>query len=126
MKATYTFKPNLGKIRQLSAAQVAALRDTAESLLTDVTQAQVVPYREGTLQNDQTFVSVESAQMGSVQLISSTPYARRLYYHPEYNFSQKENPNAKGRWYEDWLEGGTKENFCKNAFKRHYRRRAQL
>jgi len=126
MNGKCTFKPNLNKIRQLSRAQVAALRDTAESLLTDVTQAQVLPYKQGILQNDQTFVSVESADAGTVQLISSTPYARRLYYHPEYNFSKEENPNARGGWYEDWLDGGRKQDFCKKAFMRHYRRHAGL
>jgi hypothetical protein len=29
-----------------------------------------------------------------------TPYARRLYYNPEYNFSKDKNPNAGGLWFE--------------------------
>lgn len=29
-----------------------------------------------------------------------TPYARRLYYNPQYNFSKDSNPMAQGLWYE--------------------------
>ncbi|WP_369350395.1 minor capsid protein [Streptococcus hillyeri] len=29
-----------------------------------------------------------------------TPYARRLYYNPQYNFSKDKNPNAQGKWFE--------------------------
>lgn len=30
-----------------------------------------------------------------------TPYARRLYYNPQYNFSKQPNPNARGLWFEE-------------------------
>lgn len=33
-------------------------------------------------------------------LVWATPYARRLYYNPQYNFSKDVNPNAGGLWYE--------------------------
>lgn len=41
-----------------------------------------------------------------------TPYARRLYYNPQYNFSKDKNPNASGLWFEkakekhleEWLQ----------------------
>lgn len=29
-----------------------------------------------------------------------TPYARRLFYNPQYNFSKDTNPNASGLWAE--------------------------
>lgn len=29
-----------------------------------------------------------------------TPYARRLFYNPQYNFSKDANPNAQGLWAE--------------------------
>ena len=34
------------------------------------------------------------------------PYARRLYYHPEYHFNKEHNPNAGGKWLAPWLKGG--------------------
>ena len=81
-----------------------------------------MPFDTGHLQGDSFFVDYKDSRQGKVTLVTSTPYARRLYYHPEYHFQTKENPNAKGEWYEDWLPGGTKENFAKNAFKKFYRK----
>lgn len=34
------------------------------------------------------------------QVIWNTPYARRLYWNPQYNFSTDVNPNARGLWFE--------------------------
>lgn len=33
-------------------------------------------------------------------IIWKTPYARRLFYNPQYNFSKDSNPNARGLWAE--------------------------
>lgn len=113
------FKP---KITQLTKAQTRALELTAEALHTEVVQAQVFPFDTGDLQNESTFVDISESSSGRVSIISSTPYARRLYFHPEYFFQTKENPNAGGEWYEDWLPGGSKSDFAVKAFKEIYRR----
>lgn len=76
----------------------------------------------GNLQNESTFVDTSKSKQGKVSLVSTTPYARKLYFHPEYHFHTDENPNAKGKWYEDWLPGGKEADYCTNAFKRIYRR----
>lgn len=78
-------------------------------------------YQGGTLQNESTFVDYSNSSKGTVTLVSSTPYARRLYYHPEYNFKTHENTNAKGKWYADWIDGEEKD-FCKKTFKEFYKR----
>lgn len=44
--------------------------------------------------------SLRSTNFGSGRIIWDTPYARRLYYNPEYNFSKDKNVNAQGLWYE--------------------------
>lgn len=80
----------------------------------------------GRLQNDSTFVDYRESSSGIASIVSSTPYARRLYFHPEYHFDKGENPNAKGRWYEDWLPGGKHEDFCQKAFAELYKRLAGL
>ncbi len=80
----------------------------------------------GNLQNDSTFVDNTDAKNGTVYLVSSTPYARRLYYHPEYNFNKSENPNAGGKWLEDYLQGGKKEDFAQKAFNEFYAQEAGL
>ncbi|SHK38008.1 hypothetical protein SAMN02745248_02406 [Hathewaya proteolytica DSM 3090] len=109
------------RIKQLTHAQTQALEMTGEALHTDVLQAQVIPFKSGNLQNESTFVDYTESNKCKVTLVSSTPYARRLYYHPEYNFSTEENPNAKGKWYQDWIDGNKKD-FCKKAFKAFYKR----
>ncbi|WP_270394939.1 hypothetical protein [Blautia obeum] len=115
-------KLNLPKIRQLTDAQTTALEQTAEALHTEVVQAQVFPRDTGNLQNESTFLDRSESSHGKVSIISSTPYARRLYFHPEYHFQTGENPNARGKWYTDWLPGGKEADFATKAFKEIYRR----
>lgn len=118
-------KINQFRIKNLSEATVKALEMTAEALHTEIVQAQVIPYQRGTLQNESTFVDYSNSSRGKVTLVSSTPYARRLYYHPEYNFNTSENKNAKGKWYEDWIDG-KKKDFCKDTFKKFYKQEGGL
>lgn len=126
MKVNSTVKINMGTIRRLTKASITALEQTADALHTEVEQAQVMPRDTGTLQNESTFVDFRKSNSGMVSIVSSTPYARRLYFHPEYHFDKGENPNAKGRWYEDWLPGGKHEDFCQKAFAELYKRLAGL
>lgn len=106
----------LGALQQ--AARRAALL-TAESLKTDLIAAQTMPFDTGALQGS---LHTDQFQDGdSVHTILQTdgPYARRLYFHPEYNFQKVNNPNAGAAWYAPYLEGGQKagllrENFAKN------------
>ncbi len=122
MKANSKVKLNMPAIRKLSQAQKTALEQTAEALHTEVVQAQVIPRDTGNLQGESFFVDTSDSISGKVSLIHSTPYARRMYFHPEYNFSKDENPNARGRWFEDWQPGGRHADFAIKAFRELYRR----
>jgi hypothetical protein len=122
MQVKSIVKMNFPRLRQLTEAAVIAAELTGEDLHTEVVQAQVMPFDTGHLQEDSFFMDFKDLGQGRVRLVTSTPYARRLYYHPEYHFQTQENPNAKGEWYEDWLPGGDKENFAKEAFKKNYRK----
>lgn len=108
-------------IKKLTDAQTLALAQTASALHTEVVQAQVMPRDTGHLQNDSTFVDYSKAERGKVSLVFQTPYARRMYFHPEYNFQTKENPNAQGKWLEPWKKGGEKEDFCQDTFARLFK-----
>ena len=44
------------------------------------------------------------------------PQARRLYFHPEYNFQKVNNPNAGAGWFDPYTKGGSKEDFVPEAF----------
>lgn len=122
IKVNSRVKLNIPQINRLERAQITALEQTAEALHTEVVQAQVFPRDTGNLQNESTFIDYSQSNQGKVTIVSSAPYARRLYFHPEYNFQETANPNAKGEWYEDWLPGGRDAEFCTNAFKQFYRR----
>lgn len=113
---------NMRAMKQLTEAQSRALEMTAEQLHQEVVQAQVVPFDKGTLQGEGMFVDYSDSRQGKVSIVHNTPYARRLYYHPEYHFSTKENPNAKGHWFEDWEEGGDKSDYAVETYEKIYRR----
>jgi hypothetical protein len=103
----FNVKFNDSGIKNVTNAAKEALFLTAEALHTEVVQAQVMPFDTGTMQNESTFV--EKVSDDHVRLVTSTPYAARLYFHPEYDFSKASNPNAKGRWLDDWISGSERE-----------------
>jgi hypothetical protein len=120
MKVSSQIKIFDWRVKQLTSAQIKALEMTAEALHTEVVQAQVMPRDTGHLQNESTFVDYSKSKSGLVSLISQTPYARRLYFHPEFNFRKVENPNAQGEWLEPWISGDKKE-WCSETFKKFYK-----
>ena len=140
MRVNSTVKMNFPKIRQLTQAQVTALEQTAEAVHTEVVQAQVMPRDTGAMQGERTSIkagesvtatykdgttatnSITKEKNGRVSIITASPQARRLYFHPEYHFKTDENPNAKGHWFEDWEKGGKHERFAINEYKEIYRR----
>lgn len=107
-------------VQRLTKASIKALEATAEHLHTEVQQAQVMPYDTGHLQGDGTHVDFSQSKNGLVSLITQTPYARRLYFHPEYNFRKDKNPNAQGKWLEPWISGDKKD-WCLEEFKKFYK-----
>jgi hypothetical protein len=114
-------KMHKGVIRQLERAQITALEQTAEAVKTDVIAKNVMPFDEGTLQNESTMIDTSRSNKGNVTISSDLPYARKLYFHPEYHFNKDNNPNAGGRWYDPWIDGSRKS-FAPNAFKKIYKR----
>lgn len=111
----------MGVINQLDSNAKRALKDTTDALLSEVKNAQVMPFDTENLQNESTFADYSQLEQGATSIISSTPYARRLYFHPEYNFSRKINAAAGGKWFRYWLEGGTRQNFCSQTFAKIYK-----
>ena len=119
-------KLNFKVIEELDVNALKALEMTTDALLTEVKNAEVMPFETGNLQNENTYVDYSDINKGYARIVSDTPYARRLYFHPEYNFSKKEHAFAGGEWYAPWLEGGTRENFCEQTFAEIYRRLCDL
>ncbi len=104
-------------IRLIKEKMIQALVETADATKSDLVSSQTMPFDTGQLQNRSTYVDDKEKKQGKVSIVSDTPYARRLYYHPEYNFKTDKNPKAGGMWFEPYI-GGTKKKFISNAFKR--------
>lgn len=61
---------------------------------------------------------IRGSLIGKGQVGWDTPYAKRLYYNPQYNFSKDRNPNARGLWFE--AAKAQKKNAWLNAAKMMY------
>ena len=94
---------------------------TADAMKTDLVQSQTMPFDTGALQNNSTFVDDSKKNQNKVSVVSDTPYARRLYFHPEFNFQKEKNPNAGGQWFEPYISG-TKKDFAAKTFKKFMKR----
>lgn len=116
-------KLNMPAIRKLDRAAYQAMVLTAEAVKTDLIQSQTMPFDTGSLQNENTFVKPHPL-LRKVDIVSQTLYARRLYFHPEYHFSKRENPNAGGAWFEPYKPGGAKQAFPGKAFAAFYKRKS--
>ena len=101
VQVTSRIELNMSVLNMLDNAQRQAFEQTADATLTELRDRQVMPFDTGNLQNDSTFI--DTSQSDKVSIVSSTPYARRLYFHPEYNFKRGNNANAGGKWFESFL-----------------------
>ena len=117
-------KLNLKNIADIEDDIGLALAETAERVRGDVQQAQTMPLDTGALQNRSTFVDDSEIHKGRAITASDTPYARRLYFHPEYNFNREHNPKAGAAWFEPYITGEKKE-FVFDTFAAMIKRRVK-
>ena len=92
-----------------------ALVETADALKSDLQKSQTMPFDTGELQNRKTFVDDSKKKAGKITIVSDGPYARRLYFHPEYKFQKTKNKNASGMWFEPYISGD-KKNWASKKF----------
>lgn len=105
---------NYGNISLLKKGLQKAISFTAEGIKRDVIDKQVIPFDKSTLQ-ESTFVDC-NRDPNKAYVVSSAPYARRLYYHPEYNFRTDKNKYAGGKWFEPWTSKRKYANWVKRRF----------
>ena len=120
VQVTSRVELNMSVLNMLDGAQYEALAQTGDATLTELRDRGVVPFDTGNLQNDSTFV--DDSEKGRVSIVSSTPYARRLYFHPEYNFRRGNNSRAGGKWFDSFLN----DNFISNAYAKLLKRIGRL
>ena len=111
---------NVSVLNALDNAQYEALAMTADATLTELRDRQTMPFDTGNLQNDSTFV--DDSQRDKVSIVSSTPYARRLYFHPEYNYRRGNNASAGGKWFDSFLN----DDFIVSAYAKLLKQRGGL
>lgn len=108
-------KLNQKNINYIDKILIDSLVETADAIKSDLIQSQTMPYDTGELQNRSTFINNKKKNSGKVSIVSGTLYARRLYFHPEYNFKQDENPNASAMWFHPYIDGN-KSSFARKSF----------
>lgn len=96
---------NQANINKIQQAMEKALPLTMEAMKTEIMTMQVVPKEIGDLEES----AVVGVNEGKGFISYNTPYARRLYYNPQYNFRTDKNPNAQGRWLDPFIHGAKKE-----------------
>lgn len=118
-------------IREIENAARQAAVVAMEELKKDLDNSETMPFDTGDMQNNQTFVSVEGEDtingedIYSVTLVTGSPQARRLYYHPEYQFQQGHNDNAGGLWLEPYINGDKKD-FVQTEFTKIFKEKSGI
>ena len=120
MRVSSTIRINTRALDMLDNAQLEALAMTGDATLTELRDRQVMPFDTGNMQNDSTFL--DDSQKGKVSIVTTAPQARRLYFHPEYNFKRGNNHSAGGKWFESFLN----DDFVKKAYAQLLRQRGGL
>lgn len=104
---------NTAALHKLDDAMDRALAQTGDEILSRTRNDAVIPMDTGTMQNEDTYVDDHDAANGHVQIVTDVPQARRLYFHPEYNFRHDHNSNARGEWWEPWISGARRNDAAK-------------
>ena len=120
VQVTSRVELNMSVLNMLDNAQFEALAQTGDATLTELRDRQVMPFDTGNLQNDSTFV--DDSQKTTVSIVTTAPQARRLYFHPEYNYKRGNNNRAGGKWFESFLN----DDFIANAYARLLKQRGGL
>lgn len=115
MKVKVTGKINHKGNEYVKKLMKEALVETADALKSDLQKSQTMPFDTGELQDRSTFIDDSKKKSGRVTIVSDTLYARRLYFHPEYNFQKTKNKNAGGMWFETYING-QKKNWASKKF----------
>lgn len=100
-----------------------------EAVNKDLVDAMTMPFDTGNMQNGGTYTSGVTVNGNTVcdfsaenqlhiALTNDAPQARRLYYHPEYQFQVGKNTNAGAYWLEPYISGNKKD-FIKNEFEKN-------
>lgn len=114
MKVTAKVILKSDALKNLEKTALQALEMTGEAVKTDIVTSAVVPKQTGELERSG-FVDTSGLSQGKIKIVYDTPYARRLYWHPEFDFRTDKNANAQGKWMEAY-KSGEKQAFVRKTF----------
>lgn len=109
------------EIKELQKAIDITGLDAAIVLKKEITDSKTIPKDEGELESSG---AVKRIRAGRYQIVYSTPYAVRLYWHPEYKFRRDKNSNAGGLWLHPYIDGEKKDSY-KNIYSRFLKKNAK-
>ena len=109
-------KLDAAALARLGEAAKAAALETMEAVKTDLVGSQTVPFDNGTMQGTLHTEQFVSEGVCHTVLQTDGPQARRLYFHPEYNFQHGHNPNAGAAWYAPYEADGGKKSLIPETF----------
>ena len=116
MRVTTKVTLNQSWLAEMEKIRLQALEMTAEAVLTDIRKSAVVPKGDtGELEKSGN-VDTSEIMNGIARIVFGTPYGRRLYWHPEYNFRTDKNRNARGKWMEPYHTAGQKREWVIETF----------
>jgi hypothetical protein len=103
--ALLRFVKNQDVQRQILKKAREALVQTAHEVKADLVASGTMPIESGHLQNEATSVCVARLNQDVAAIVSDTVYARRKFFHPEFNFNRTVNRRAGGRWFDAYTVG---------------------
>jgi len=121
MEVRVSVRIDEAKIKALQAAIEPSIQQAAAAVKTQIVSDQVVPKNTGELEQS---AFVRKKSRSKYQIVYDTPYARRLYWNPQYDFRTDKNPNAQGLWLQSHIDGERKEYFS-NAFGELFKKNAK-
>lgn len=108
-------KLNTRNIKLTKDIMKDVLKETADAINNDLKRSGTMPFDTGELQSVSTYVDDRKVTSGKVSIVSDSPKARRLYFHPEYKFKKDKNSKAGGLWFEPYISG-IKKNYATKIF----------
>ena len=94
---------------RFNAKAKKALLASAHAVRADVVNSKTIPLESGHLQNNATNVDATNLRNNVVWVYSSTVYARRKYFNPEFEFDRSINTFASGRWFDPYIIGDRRD-----------------
>ena len=120
MKNITTVTIDASWAKDFEQAVMRAAEKAIDATLSEVRSAQVMPYDTGDMQNVDTYTDTRKTRDGVLmRIITDSPQARRLYFHPKYNFQTVNNPNAGAEWFKPWTDKGQNKDFTRGVFEKY-------